>query len=155
MAVFPPFAPPLEPGSSTIVVFSILTACYKARTRSAPDYKYNHKPVGRVPVLRPFEPYWENEGPNLGFPVQMVARPGLCQPVYGCSQEHYASSPCNMLSKSKNMLTTKQGFCIYYNSCTTPGLELSIVSSHIIRVQTLRFERYAYNSPDHCMHVVT
>ena len=33
----------------------------------------------------------------------MVARPGLCQPVYGCSQEHYASSPCNMLSKSKNM----------------------------------------------------
>ena len=47
----------------------------------------------------------EDEGPNLGFPntVQMVARPGLCQPGYGCSQEHYASSPCNMLSKSKNM----------------------------------------------------
>ena len=45
---------------------------------------------------------------RLGFTrssntVQMVARPGLCQPVYGCSQEHYASSPCNMLSKSKNM----------------------------------------------------
>ena len=27
-----------------------------------------------------------------------------CQPGYGCSQEHYASSPCNMLSKSKNKL---------------------------------------------------
>ena len=27
--------------------------------------------------------------------------PGLCQPGYGCSQEHCASSPCNMLSKSK------------------------------------------------------
>ena len=38
-----------------------------------------------------------------------------------------------------------------------PPLELSIVSSHMIRVQTLRlrFERYAYNSPDHCMHAVT
>ena len=33
-----------------ILCFSILTACYKARTRSAPDY--NHNPVGRVPVLR-------------------------------------------------------------------------------------------------------
>ena len=57
----------------SLTCFSILTACYKARTRSAPDY--NHKPVGRVPVLRP---------------------------GYGCSQEHYASSPCNMLSKSKD-----------------------------------------------------
>ena len=40
--------------------FSILTECYKARTRSAPDY--NHNPLGRVPVLRPFEPCWENPG---------------------------------------------------------------------------------------------
>ena len=43
----------------SLTCFSILTACYKARTRSAPDY--NHKPVGRVPVLRPFKPYWEKQ----------------------------------------------------------------------------------------------
>ena len=46
--------------STSITCFSILTACYKARTRSAPDF--NHSPVGRVPVLRPFELYWENPG---------------------------------------------------------------------------------------------
>ena len=37
--------------TSTVRCFSILTACYKARTLSAPDY--NHNMVGRVPVLRP------------------------------------------------------------------------------------------------------
>ena len=48
--------------TSTVVLFFDFDSMlqYKARTRSAPDY--NHKPVGRVPVLRPFEPYWENPG---------------------------------------------------------------------------------------------
>ena len=57
--------------------FSILTACYKARTRSAPDY--NHKPVGRVPVLRPFEPYWENPGSD---PRYSTTKQGFCIYMY-------------------------------------------------------------------------